>query len=71
VLALQMSHLKLIIIACVLLLIGAGLPFAMVIRLVEPTMLLNFLAVVAQTSGMVTGFIGIIYYWSSRRGGTD
>jgi len=66
-----MSHLKLIILAIVLLLIGAGLPFAMVIRLVEPTLLLNFLAAISQISGLVVGFIGIIYYWRSRRGGMD
>jgi hypothetical protein len=66
-----MSHLKLIILAIVLLLIGAVLPFAMVIRLVEPTLLLNFLAAISQISGLIVGFIGIAYYVRSRGRGTD
>ena len=66
-----MSHLRLIILGFVLLLIGAVLPFVMVIRLVEPTMLLNFVAAISSIGGLVVGFAGIVQYDRSRREDRD
>jgi len=66
-----MSHLKLIILGFVLLLIGAVLPFVIVIRLLESTFLLNFLAASSSISGLTVGFIGIAWYARSRGRGRD
>ncbi len=56
---------RLIIIALVLLIIGLVLPFLMVLRLVESTLLLSFLAYGSSTAGFILGFVGIAQY---RRG---
>ncbi len=61
-----MSTLKLIILGFGLLLMGAGLPFLMVIQLVEPTLLLNFLAAISSIGGLIIGLIGIVHYERSR-----
>ena len=53
---------KLIVIAFVLLLAGAILPFLMLIGLVEPTLFLNLVAVVCSIGGLTTGFMGIVSY---------
>lgn len=59
--------LKLIILGLVLLLIGAALPFVMVIRLLESTLVLNFLAAISSIAGLTVGLIGIVMYDRSRR----
>ncbi|MCL0089079.1 hypothetical protein M1O54_01760 [Dehalococcoidia bacterium] len=66
-----MSHLRLIIIGFLLLLVGAVLPFVMVIRLVESTFLLNFVAATSSIGGLTAGLIGIVQYDRSRRQGMD
>ena len=54
--------LRLIAIGFGLLLIGAVLPFLMVIDLVESTLPLNFLAVMSSIAGLTLGFLGITQY---------
>lgn len=66
-----MSDIKIIVLGFVLLLIGAALPFVMVIRLVEPTLLLNFLAAISSIGGLVVGFIGTAMYTRSGRRDRD
>ena len=66
-----MSYVRLIILGFLLLLIGAVLPFVMVIRLVESTMLLNFVAAISSISGLMVGSIGIAQYDRSRRQDRD
>ncbi|MCL0029591.1 hypothetical protein M1O14_00080 [Dehalococcoidia bacterium] len=66
-----MSHLRLIILGFLLLLVGAVLPFVMVIRLVESTFLLNFVAATSSIGGLTVGLIGIVQYNRSRRQGMD
>ena len=66
-----MGTLRLIILGFLLLLTGAVLPFVMVIRLVEPTLLLNFVAAMSSISGLIVGFIGIVQYDRSRRQDRD
>ena len=61
------SPLKLIVLGFVLLLIGAVLPFLMVIGLVESTLFLNFLAVVSSIAGLTVGFMGVAQYIRRRR----
>ena len=61
------NPLRLIVIGFVLLLIGAVLPFLMLIGLVESTLFLNFLAVVSSITGLTTGFIGVALYVRRRR----
>ena len=61
------NPLRLIAIGFVLLLIGAVLPFLMVIDLVESTLLLNFVTVVSSIAGLTLGFIGIAQYRRRQR----
>ena len=56
------NPLRLIAIGFALLLIGAILPFLMVIELVESTLFLNGVAVVSSITGLTTGFIGVATY---------
>ena len=53
---------KLIAIGFGLLIVGAVLPFLMVIDLVESTLLLNFVTVVSSIAGLTLGFLGITQY---------
>ncbi|MCX8103935.1 MAG: hypothetical protein N3E42_05845 [Candidatus Bipolaricaulota bacterium] len=56
----KVSHpLRLIVIALVLLLVGALLPFLMVIRIVQPSFALSFLSYAASLVGLVLGLIGV------------
>ena len=50
---------QMIIIAVVLLILGALLPFLMVMDVVESTFFMNFLAYVCQVSGLFVGMLGI------------
>jgi len=45
-----------------LLVIGAVLPFIMVIHLLGSTLLLNLASVFAQVSGLTMGLLGITHY---------
>jgi hypothetical protein len=51
----------------VLLLIGVILPFVMVLRLIEPTLLLNFIAYFSSLFGLLIGLSGVVLYGISRR----
>ena len=53
---------KLLVIGGFLLIVGVALPFLMVLRLLEPTLFLSFLAHGCSMAGLVTGFIGIALY---------
>jgi hypothetical protein len=61
------NPLRLLAVAFGLLIIGAILPFLMVIKLVESTLFLNFLAAGCSIAGLTTGFVGITQYFRSRR----
>lgn len=61
------NPLRLIAIAFALLLIGAVLPFLMLLGLVESTLFLNFLAAASSIGGLTTGFIGLALYVRRRR----
>jgi len=58
---------KLLISGTVLLLIGAGLPFAMVISILESTFLFNFLAAISSVLGLIVGFIGIVEVYQNNK----
>jgi hypothetical protein len=53
------------------LLIGVFLPFVMVLRLIEPTLLLNFLAYFASLFGMILGLYGVVLFGAARRNDKD
>lgn len=55
----RVTALRLIIIGGVLVIIGAVLPFVMVMRLVEPTFVLVTVSFLAQVFGVVGGLCGI------------
>ncbi|MBT9166142.1 MAG: hypothetical protein DDT25_00815 [Chloroflexi bacterium] len=67
----QAPSVRLIILGFGLLLIGAVLPFVMVIRLLESTFLLNFVAATSSIGGLTVGLIGIVQYDRSRRQDRD
>jgi hypothetical protein len=62
----QFTPLQLIVIAGVLLVLGAVLPFLMVIRLIEPSFALSFFSYGASLVGLVMGLIGIAQYGRRR-----
>lgn len=56
------NPLRLIAIGLVLLLIGAILPFLMLLHWIESTLLLNVVSVMCSTGGLTTGFMGLASY---------
>lgn len=50
------------IIGFVLVLLGAVLPWLMILQVVKSTIFLNFLAAGASVAGLVLGVIGTAYY---------
>ena len=58
---------RLIIIGFFLVLLGAVLPFLMVMGLVESTMILNFIAFASSVVGVFLGVIGTATYVGERR----
>jgi len=53
-------------IGAVLLVVGAVLPFMMVLRWIESQLWLNFVSFAASMAGMVVGMIGVFEYQRSR-----
>lgn len=62
----RFSPLQLALTGLVLLVIGFLLPFLMVLRLVEPTLLLNFIAYLSSVVGLAVGVIGIAMFGIAR-----
>jgi hypothetical protein len=60
------NPLRLVVIGFGLLIVGVVLPFLMVLKLVESTLFLNFLAVASSVAGLTTGFMGITQLRSRR-----
>ncbi len=60
------APLQLLIVATILLLAGAVLPFLMVIRVLEPSFALSFFSYGASLLGLVMGLIGIAQYGRGR-----
>lgn len=58
----EYSPLKLIGIGSLLVLAGFVLPFLMVMRLIQPTLLLSFLSHGMSVAGLFMGFIGAAMY---------
>jgi hypothetical protein len=58
---------RLITIGFGLLIIGAALPFVMIMHLVQSTLPLNLVAVFAQVGGVTMGFLGITTYQGHRK----
>jgi hypothetical protein len=57
-----------ILIGFVLVVLGAVLPFLMVMRVLESTFFLNFLAYGSSMAGLFLGFIGASLYVNEHRG---
>ena len=53
---------KLLMIGGVLVVLGALLPFLMVLQLIPSTFFLNFFSYAASIAGLFMGFIGVAYY---------
>lgn len=67
-----LSSMRLLLPGFVLVVIGAALPFAMVIGLLESTFLLNFVAAFSSVIGLFLGIIGAAaLYKRERRDGDD
>ena len=58
----MLSPLKLIAIGFVLLVLGALLPFLMLLDLIESTLFLNIISVICSVGGLTVGFIGLTSY---------
>ncbi len=57
---------KLMVAGGILLVIGAVLPFVIIIGILESTFSLNFVAAISSILGIVIGFIGIIDYYQNK-----
>lgn len=62
-----LTPIKMILLGLVLLVIGFILPFAMVLRALESTLLLNFFAYLSSVIGLVLGLLGLILRAGSQR----
>jgi len=62
---LKLSPAQLIILGFVLVALGAFLPFAMVLKWIQPTLFLNLFAFASSLCGLVIGLFGALSY--SRR----
>jgi hypothetical protein len=58
---------SIILIGFLLVLLGAALPWLMVLKVISSTFALNFLAAGASVAGLVLGIIGVAYYVRLRR----
>lgn len=58
---------SLILIGFLLSVTGVGLPFLMLIHMVESTFFLNFFSFTASMSGLILGIIGAAYYVREKR----
>lgn len=56
-------NLKFIISGAILVVIGAVLPFVMLLGVIKSTLLLNFVAAASSIVGVIVGFIGIIDHY--------
>jgi uncharacterized membrane protein YuzA (DUF378 family) len=63
----RFSPVQLILVGLALLLVGFLLPFVMVLRLVEPTLLLGFVSYLASFMGLVIGLYGVVTIGVARR----
>jgi hypothetical protein len=57
---------RLVVVALVLLLAGALLPFLMVIRVLQPSFALSFLSYALSLVGLVAGLLGVAHYGRNR-----
>jgi hypothetical protein len=62
------KYLLFILIGFVLVVLGAALPFLMVMRILESTFFLNFFSYGASMGGLFLGFIGASLYVREHRG---
>jgi heme/copper-type cytochrome/quinol oxidase subunit 4 len=62
------SPLFYILIGFVLVILGAVLPFLMIMQILESTLLLNFFSYFASVAGLFLGFIGATMYVREKRG---
>ncbi len=51
-----------LILAALLLLVGTGLPFLMVVRVLEATFALAFVSYGATIAGAFLGYLGVLHY---------
>jgi len=61
------THLRFLAVGFILLLLGFGAVFAMVIRVVEASFALSFLAYTLSLAGLICGLVGITMYGPVRR----
>ena len=55
----------------IMLVVGFVLPFVMVLRIVEPTLFLNFFAYLVSLFGLIIGFVGVVQYGTLHRKDKD
>ena len=67
----RLSPVQMMIIGFILLVIGFVLPFVMVLRLIEPTLLLGFVSYLTSLVGLVIGLMGVVFYGRVQRSKDD
>jgi hypothetical protein len=63
----SISPIKIILIGFVLVVLGAVLPFLMVIHILESTFFLNFFSYTASLVGLILGIIGSALYFKLKK----
>ncbi len=67
----RMHPRNIILIGFVLVLFGFVMPFLMVMRIIQPNLLLSFLSHGASVVGLFLGMIGAAYYWRTGKKDKD
>ena len=62
------TSVRLIVLGVVMLILGAVIPFLIVMEVLRSTIPLNFLSVACSTIGLMAGFVGLAQYVRQRRG---
>lgn len=58
---------RLMAVGVALMVLGLVLPFLMILRILESTLLMNFIAYLASVGGLVVGIIGVVGYARTQR----
>ena len=67
----RLGPVQLMVIGFALLVLGVVLPFLMILKILESTLLLGFISYLVSFGGVILGFVGIVTYTSGQRHNKD